>query len=485
MKNTKRILILAAALFFTFVFGYICPTWATVTPMGTKILGALIGWLILAATGFGLLIPSLIALVAVQLAGCYTAADIFAKGIGSNVNVLVIFIFVLVDVFSSTKTAEYIVRWFLSRKFVNGHPYTLTATFLITMVALGTIVGSLGIIMLAVVLLENIASIAGVNKKDDWIRFLLLSIVALSGVTELLFPFKAFSQIFIGLFNSSLATINTSVNSGYYMLTGALVAVFAIILLMLEARFMFHFNFDKLRTMDTSVLHTGEFAKMSKKQLVVLITVLLAFFYPFVIMVFPAESNIYTTLNGVGQALFMGLCIAFLGIVRIDDEPIMEPAKAFARGVNWDIVFAIASVTLLGNALGSDAAGFTPWLLGIFTEIFNSIGIVPIMILTAIVSCFLTQIFSNLATGMILASVLAPLSILLYDRGINVSVFPAIIGIGVTSACLIPAGSGQSAMMLSTNIFEDGGGWAIKKGLLVLTAVTIACTISGIIVACI
>ncbi|MBP1920649.1 hypothetical protein [Youngiibacter multivorans] len=278
MENNKRIIILMVALFFTFVFGYVCPTWATVTPMGLKILGALLGWLVLAASGFGLIVPSLIALVAVQLSGYYTVAEIFSKGIGSTVNILVIFIFVLVEVFSSSKTAEYIVRSFLSRKFVNGHPYVLTATFLVTMVALGTIVGSLGIIMLAIVLLENIATIAGINKTDDWARFLLISIVALSGVTELLFPFKPFAQIFIGLFNSSLKIMNVSINEGTYFLTGTIIAAIAIILLMLEARFLFHFNFDKLKALDTSVLKTNEFSKMSKKQGVILITVLLSFF---------------------------------------------------------------------------------------------------------------------------------------------------------------------------------------------------------------
>ena len=36
-----------AALLMMFVFGYVCPTWSTVTPVGLKVLGAFIGWLIL------------------------------------------------------------------------------------------------------------------------------------------------------------------------------------------------------------------------------------------------------------------------------------------------------------------------------------------------------------------------------------------------------------------------------------------------------
>ena len=46
------------ALLMMFVFGYVCPTWSTVTPVGLKVLGAFIGWLILVIAGKGMVIPS-------------------------------------------------------------------------------------------------------------------------------------------------------------------------------------------------------------------------------------------------------------------------------------------------------------------------------------------------------------------------------------------------------------------------------------------
>ena len=50
------------------------------------------------------------------------------------------------------------------------------------------------------------------------------------------------------------------------------------------------------------------------------------------------------------------------------------------------------------------------------------------------------------------------------------------------TACLLPSGSGQSAIMLSTDIFaDDGQQWALSKGFIVLIAVTLAIVLAGII----
>lgn len=58
-----------AALLMMFVFGYVCPTWSTVTPVGLKVLGAFIGWLILVIAGKGMVIASCLAFLHSRSAG--------------------------------------------------------------------------------------------------------------------------------------------------------------------------------------------------------------------------------------------------------------------------------------------------------------------------------------------------------------------------------------------------------------------------------
>ena len=71
---------------------------------------------------------------------------------------------------------------------------------------------------------------------------------------------------------------------------------------------------------------------------------------------------------------------------------------------------------------------------------------------------------------------------LVQKHGVNVSVLPPIIGIGTLTACLLPCGSGQSAIMLGTDIFAgDGQKWALSKGVLILVTVTIGIILAGVI----
>lgn len=479
----KDIAITLTGIFFMFIFGHIFPTWATVTRMGVQYLGIMIGWIIMCAFGLPMSVASIMAMAACTLPGYYTAAAAISTSIGSSFCVLVIFIFVLVYVFEHSGTGEFLVRWFLSRRVINGRPYLFTAIFLLAIIVIGSVIGSFGAIMLTIAILDNIAVVAGIKKQDDWIRFLLLSVVGLSGVTEILYPFKPYARLYSSIFNASLSGVGTAISDTSYLRTSVTIAVVSFILLVLLARFVFRFDLSKIKDLDVSSLQTEEFKKMKPNQAMILAAVIVSFFQPFIIMLLPEGCGVYNFLNNMGQTLFMGLIISLLALIKIKGEPVMDPVDAFAKGVNWHVVFATGAVLLVGSALASDACGIAAWLLGVFSDTLGNMGIIPIMIIVALLSCFITQFFSNSATAIIFCTALAPMSVVMVQNGVNVSVFPAIIGIGTLSACLLPSGSGQSAIMLGTEIFQgsEGQKWAFGKGLLILATITIAIVVSGVI----
>ena len=79
----KMLVSLFAGVCLMFIFGQICPTWAVVTEPGVKIIGVFLGWILMVITGFGLMIPSLLAMFAMLLTEFYTAAEVMALGFGS------------------------------------------------------------------------------------------------------------------------------------------------------------------------------------------------------------------------------------------------------------------------------------------------------------------------------------------------------------------------------------------------------------------
>lgn len=481
MKKSKLIQAVIA-LMIMFVAGYIIPTWGPVTRMGVQYLCVMIGWIYLSIVTGGLLLSSVFALVACVIPGYYTAASIVTTTLGNSITLLMIFIFIMVYIFQKSKTGEFLVRWLLSRKVVNGRPYLFTAFFFLAIIVIGSVIGSFGIILLAIAILSAVADVAGMERKDNWIRFLLLSTVALSGTTEVLFPFKPYSALYMSIFDAQLNTIGAACSGNTWLLTSIIMAVLSFAVLMILARFVFKFNLKRMKELDVSVLQTEEFKKMSKKQVIVLVSVILTFFYPFFLMLIPQTSGVYEFLSGIGQNLFMGFVIALLCLIHVDGEPIAEVNDVFKNGANWQIIFAVGTVIAIGGAMAADVCGVATWLLSIFQGIFGGMSIVTIVIIVCVLSCVITQFFSNSATAILFLTALAPLAVVLYQNGVNVSVFPALIGTGTLTACLLPSGSGQSAIMLGTDIFaDDGQQWALSKGIIILAAVTVAITLSGVI----
>lgn len=479
MKTSKSKMIQTViALLIMFVAGFIIPTWGPVTRMGVQYLCIMVGWIYLSIITGGLLLSSVIALTACVIPGYYTAASIVSTTLGNSITLLMIFIFIMVYIFQKTQTGEFLVRWLLSRKVVNGRPYLFTAFFFIAII----VIGSFGIILLAIAILDALAEVTGMDKKNDWFRFLLLATVALSGTTEVFFPFKPYAALYMSIFDAQLNTIGAACDGNTWLITAAIMAVLSFVILMLLARFAFKFDLRRMKELDVSVLQTPEFKKMSKKQVIVLISVILTFFYPFILMLLPKESGVYLFLNNIGQNLFMGFVICLLCLIHVDGEPIAEIGDVFKNGTNWQIIFAVGSVIAIGGAMAADVCGVATWLLSIFQGVFGGMSIVTVVIIVCLLSCIITQFFSNSATAILFLTALAPLAVALYQEGVNVSVFPALIGTGTLTACLLPSGSGQSAIMLSTDIFaDDGQQWALSKGIVVLVAVTLAIVASGII----
>ena len=337
-------------------------------------------------------------------------------------------------------------------------------------------------ILLAIAILDALAEVTGMDKKNDWFRFLLLATVALSGTTEVFFPFKPYAALYMSIFDAQLNTIGAACDGNTWLITAAIMAVLSFVILMLLARFAFKFDLRRMKELDVSVLQTPEFKKMSKKQVIVLISVILTFFYPFILMLLPKESGVYLFLNNIGQNLFMGFVICLLCLIHVDGEPIAEIGDVFKNGTNWQIIFAVGSVIAIGGAMAADVCGVATWLLSIFQGVFGGMSIVTVVIIVCLLSCIITQFFSNSATAILFLTALAPLAVALYQEGVNVSVFPALIGTGTLTACLLPSGSGQSAIMLSTDIFaDDGQQWALSKGVIVLVGITLAIVAAGII----
>ncbi len=141
MKKAPRAKLLylhyGLTLLIMFGFGFL-PALAPITPYGMRVvgifIGAVYGW-----TFTDSAIPSILGILAMGLLDVLPIVQITAGGFGSPVVWFTILLILLTNVLEELGITEYIALWAMSRKYLNGHPWILSCTFLIVAYFLGAV----------------------------------------------------------------------------------------------------------------------------------------------------------------------------------------------------------------------------------------------------------------------------------------------------------------------------------------------------------
>ncbi len=458
------------ALFFMFIFGYICPTWSTVTPVGLKVLGAFVGWLILVISGRGMVIASCLSFFALAMSGYQTPAELFAAGFGTTGLLQFVYAFLISGAFTRCGAGETIVRWALSRKALNGKPTLFMFIWWTAMTILGALTTNVvACMMLGFSLVVSIAKVVGYDLKDNWCRFMIAGTVMVGGTAGTLLPFQGPPAMAYAVFDGYAESIGITMSRAYYCGSVVITSVLVIFAFTFLMKPILKLDTTPLKTMDVATLTEGHSTKLNTQQTVITVLMIIAYIYPVLLMPLSKESALYTVLNTIGQSMFMGLVVAVFALLHKDGKPFYDLEKHIGEDVMWGAIAAYALVVVAAGAIASDAAGIKDWLYLVISGAITNMPLALVIIIFVLVAVYLTQVFSNMATIIILSSIIAPIMPMFIQQGFNVQVIPAFLLMGGMSAIMTAGGSGFAALMLAQPSFEgDGGAWALKKGAIIL-----------------
>lgn len=465
--STKKLVYLFIGLFFFFGFGYICPTWSAVTPVGVSMLGAFLGWIFMMISGFGLMMPSLLAMVSMLLTGFYTPAEVMASGFGGSVPLLCMFGMMLIYAFRATKGDEVFVRFLISRPFLSGKPVRFLLVFNFA-IALLSVFMDVGGMLLGFAFVNAIAAVLGYEEDTNWKRYMLTAVLILSQCATNVLPSKGGALLTIGAFNGALEAAGMELDTACFIILNLVATILLSVALALLAKPLFRIDLSKMKELDVSALiHEGESTKMDQRQIWTCVIMIVGFLFPVVQMLFPTDSAVYTWMNGIGQIFFMAFLMALMEMIHVKGKSLCKAADAFSKGVLWDVYIGIAAVVLLSGAMSNDSCGIGAWIGELFGGAFSNMSF-PVMLLVVVVLCgFVTQVFSNGATMVIVSSVIGQFAVGFAASGINVAVFPALIAQVCQMGAITPAASGFAAMLLGLPALQAKPGWIFKYGTLI------------------
>jgi len=438
-KDLKYCIYTLIGLFFMFGFGMLPPI-PPLTPVGMKVLGIFIAVLFLWST-VGLAWPALMGIVALGMSGYCTVNEAIALSLGSSVVWQVLMFMLLAGGVTSCGLGEYIARWIISRPFLKGRPILFVFMFFMGFFVSSIMTISIGVILLAWNVIQNLADIVGYDKNSSFIKALTIYMAMACGMGEFCVPFKGWQ---LALCNAYTAAVGAPANYPLFIFSALLIGTTIIFLCVLAMKYIFKHDFSKLADFDAGVLASSQ-KGMTKVQGIYLGTFLFIMVITLVASVMPPEMAVVQIINKkFTTAGIYALIIAILCLVKMDGEPLMDFAKVSQVGVRWEPILICAAAIPIANALTSDATGILDLFASILNPLFANASIPVLIAFILIVTLILTNLGSNTGVALFLIAITVPLG---KQMGANMGLLGIVIIYSASLGLMFPGASALSALL--------------------------------------
>lgn len=399
---------IAVTLFLMFGFGFL-PTFATVTPVGMKVLGVFLG-VIYGYSTCEVIWPSMFAFIAFGTCG-YAASfnAAIASMMGSGTVFQIITQYFAAGAIIIYGFGKWFVRWSLSRKMFQGKPLFYTWCFMFVFMWSAIVVSQIPMGLLLYAIWADIADSCGYEKNSTFRYYGFGGILLSLMMGGAMIPYKSWM---LGLANTWKEVTGGSVNLGVMFLLTAIAGTIIITLYVFLGARLFNVDFSIMKAFDVEKL--GEESKhlrpRARRIVVIFLATMLLTIYAGTFTKAPGADFLNNTLTTGG--LFC-LCAAILFVLPSgegDGKPciVFNDIKHTDEAVSWPVILMCAVTIPVASALTNEATGVLPWLTSLVSPIFEGRSPVFIIVFTVIVMMFLTNIGSNIAFSGAMIPVISP-----------------------------------------------------------------------------
>ena len=207
---------LLICLLFMFAFRYI-PGWHGITPNGMSAIGIFIGLVLMIVFNFGLIQATCLAIFAVVTTGFYTGSTVIGQTIGNNTVVQMFFIFAVCNSLIATGAGEFIAKWLLSRKWIQGKPVLFCSMLLFVGWLCGPFMGTAGLILLYNIL-DYVDETLGIEHSDSFSMMIRLGCQTMCMLGMAFLPFKGIALSIFNTINNAVLEAGYQCNYALYMI---------------------------------------------------------------------------------------------------------------------------------------------------------------------------------------------------------------------------------------------------------------------------
>ncbi len=422
--------------------GWVIPPVEPITEIGMQLVGIFLGLVYLWTTS-GMLWPSLLGIAAMIISDYGTMNSVLAASFGNFSvwsAVLMMAIFGLIEQYGVN---DYIVRWILTRKIINGRPWMFTFVWIFTPFFLAVLGAGFAAIFMFWALTYKLAEDLGYQKGDTYISLLLFGIVIGVAIASAILPFQPWILQISGIWQSmASASPFTYVQHLVLSLLISLVILASFVLLM---RFIFKANVKPLEQITTDYFNASPLPPMNHLQKFLLLSIPLFILALFLSGVLPTNWGITKILSKLGAVGISLIVFVIFCCVRQDGKSIVDMKFLAGNKIAWDLAFLLACVMTISSALTADVTGVKPFLAGILNPIFGGMSPFVLFAVLLAVCIFLTNFANN---GVIALLLLSITYITTASMDIpNIGYFVTMLAFASQTAFLIPGSSIYGALL--------------------------------------
>lgn len=320
--------------------------------------GLMFGWSVV-----GLIIPSLLGIIALGFLEGNTVLSVWAEGFSDNIIALIILFGILAKWMERIGLSDSLINWFMRLKFLRGRPWVFIGCFLFIVYIIGFMVGAIPAILISWAFTYTICAHVGYEKRSPFCAFLVVNIACVAAQGGYCKPWGSWGLV-------ALKAYQTVVPEGvidYVTFIGwtSLVFLSADVLMLLLGKYILRIDTEKLRHFDFSSIASSnrKVTGVEKFAGILFIAMIILLFIPGYL----PGGAIKQGLNTIG---IVGTVLAILVIVGLARDQSGKDIFQFGQlaamkgAIPWSAVMLLTATIPLGSALKSKDAGIMSIISG-------------------------------------------------------------------------------------------------------------------------
>ncbi len=452
------------------LFFLLTPPLAPLTPLGMKVIGVFLFTAVWWAT-VGIGYPSIIGLVLIALTGIMTPNQVFTSSFGWSITLFFLGSCGLTMGLRATGFSRRFALWFISRRFVAGHPWRLVGMFLLSCTIMGSMMTAAATAIISIAVAEPMIEALGYKKGDQFASTLMMGVAWAASAALAMTPFGHAGNVLI--IEWIKRDFNRDISFLQFLVFGVPVGLLVLGMLLLVYRYLVKPDVSKVKELsgkyiDDEKARLGPMKIEEKIAVGIFIAVVVWWLLP----------SFFSSASPVGAYFSkMGIAIPALGgatllcFIRIKGNPIMTFRQWMTDGVEWDTLMLIAAIGTITVVIENPNTGIVKLVDSAFRPVAQGVPFTVFLLISIALVTLLTNAMSNTVSQTLAYTIMMPIALA--------------VGKGNPGLALTIASASNMAFSLpsatTSTALVTGSGWVpvpfmLKYGLLVFIPVILIFT---------